>query len=607
MEYWNKGLENWNETSTTTKVIIIAGLAVVACCCLAACAGLVILLRSDGDATPTAGPGEGTVIPVATLTPPPTVVVSGWVGEYFDNRDLQGEPVLVRDDPAIDFDWGEGSPAPEVPADNFSVRWTTSRDLPAGTYRFKFTVDDGVRLWIDDNLLLDAWQDGAKTVTADVNLIRGAHSARVEYYEGTGTATIKLEASAIDDYPDWKAEYFDNPDASGAPALVRNEVFIDHNWGSGSPAPSVPNDYFSVRWTRTTFAEAGEYILQVDVEGGVRAWVDGSMLLDSWASEGARTLTAESGPVTEGTHDVRVEYFKETGNGAIRVLWSRKQEPGPPTAVITGPDQGQVGEPLSFTAQNSGVAPGSHITTFAWDFGDGTGASGVNVTHIYEGPGTFEVRLTLTDDKGLTDTDTQTIEISPAPTPPPGQQPPQAVIVAPSEGYVGQPVTFDASNSTSTNPIVTSVWKFGDGTTANAAVVNKVYHATGIYNIVLTVTDSAGLQDSDTVQITIHLPDVTATPVPTAPPEATATTEATTPPEATATIEPTAPPEATATTEPTSPPEATATAEPTAPPEVPSDTPEPTAPPEETATEEPAMTATPTATPTPTMTPTTAP
>ncbi|MFC2046067.1 PA14 domain-containing protein [Chloroflexota bacterium] len=593
-------MEYWNERSTTTKVIIIAAVAIIACACLAACAGLVIFLTSDDEATPTVAPGETTAIPL----PPPTVVVSGWVGEYYDNRDLQGEPVLVRDDSAIDFDWGEGSPAPEIPVDNFSVRWKTSRDLPAGTYRFTFTVDDGVRLWIDDNLVLDAWQDGAKTVTADVNLTRGPHSTQVEYYEGTGTAAIKLEAAAVDDYPDWRAEYFDNPDVSGAPAVLRNEVAIVHNWGTGSPAPSVPNDNFSVRWTRTAFAEAGEYILQVDVEGGVRVWVDGTMLLDSWVSEGARSLTAESGPVAEGNHDVRVEYFKQTGNGAIRVLWSLKQEPGPPTAVITGPSQGQVGQALKFTARNSGVAPGSHLTTFVWDFGDGTGANGVNVTHIYEGPGTFEVQLTVTDDKNLSGTDTHQVQISPAPTPPPGQQPPVAVIVAPSEGYVGEFVTFDASSSTSGNPIVSSAWDFGDGTTANAVIVNKVYHATGIYNVILTVTDSTGLQDSDTTQITIYKRDEPATPVPTSPPEATATSEATAPPEPTATTEATAPPEDTATAAPedTATTEPTATTEATTPPEVPSDTPEPTAPPEETATEEPTMTSTPTLTPTMTIT-----
>ena len=586
-------MEYWNESSTTKKVIIIAALVVIACSCLAACAGLAILLWPDSEDTATATPGA--TIPILTATPAPTVIVSGCSGEYYDNRDLQGEPVLVRNDSVIDFDWGDGSPAADVPADNFSVRWTTSRDLEAGTYRFAFSVDDGIRMWVDDNLLIDAWTDGAKTVSADVNLTRGTHTAVVEYYEGTGSAHIVLETSYIDEYPDWKAEYFANPDVSGAPEVVRNEVVIDHNWGSGSPAPGVPSDNYSVRWTTTSPVDAGEYIIRVDVEGGVRVWVDENLLIDDWQSAGLRTLTAETGPLTGGDHSARVEYFKATGNGAIRAGWSLKQEPGPPTAVISGPTQATVGQPVKFSGRNSGVAPGSVIESYVWSFGDGSETKGVNVAHIYDTPGTYDVTLQVTDDQGLSGTDTQQIQINPAPTPPPEAIPPEAIIVAPGEGTVGEQIKFDGSQSRSTTPLVAYLWDFGDGTTANATKTNKVYHASGIYHVILTVVDSQGLEDSTTTSITIYKAQVTPTPQPTEPPEATATTppEATEPPGPTDTSEPeptdTSEPAPTDTTEPgptdTTEPEPTNTTEPE-----PTDTTEP----------EPTDTPTPTATPTPT-------
>ena len=65
-----------------------------------------------------------------------------WEGRYWNNRDLSGNPVLVRQDASIDFDWGGGSPATQVFTDNFSAQWTQTASLPAGTYRFSATADD---------------------------------------------------------------------------------------------------------------------------------------------------------------------------------------------------------------------------------------------------------------------------------------------------------------------------------------------------------------------------------------------------------------------------------------------------------------------------------
>jgi PKD repeat protein len=107
---------------------------------------------------------------------------------------------------------------------------------------------------------------------------------------------------------------------------------------------------------------------------------------------------------------------------------------------------------------------------------------------------------------------------------------------------------FDASNSQSANPIVSYLWDFGDGTTANAVTVDKTYSAVGVYNVTLTVVDDKDQQGSDNTQITIGEPVPGGTPsIP--PPEATAPIPEVTPPEATLTAPvpevTTPPPEAT--------------------------------------------------------------
>src|SRR5688572_9147564 len=81
-----------------------------------------------------------------------------WHGEYFNSTDPAtpgATPVLVREDPKIDFDWGANSPDPSIPVDNFSVRWSRTLTLAAGTYRFTTNTDDGVRLKIDGATVID--------------------------------------------------------------------------------------------------------------------------------------------------------------------------------------------------------------------------------------------------------------------------------------------------------------------------------------------------------------------------------------------------------------------------------------------------------------------
>jgi hypothetical protein len=123
-----------------------------------------------------------------------------WRGEYFNNATLSGEPVLVREDSDIDFEWGLGSPYfVLVDSDRFSVRWTRTLDFRAGTYRFTMTVDDGGRLWFDGHLLIDAWRDQPPTTyTEDIYLDAGATAIEMQYYENAGGATAQLSWILID-------------------------------------------------------------------------------------------------------------------------------------------------------------------------------------------------------------------------------------------------------------------------------------------------------------------------------------------------------------------------------------------------------------------------
>jgi len=166
----------------------------------------------------------------------------------------------------------------------------------------------------------------------------------------------------------------------------------------------------------------------------------------------------------------------------------------PPQAVIYAPSRVVVGE--EFTVDGSYSTGSSTIVDYIWDFGDGTGAKGAKVEHTYVRANDYIVTLTVTDQDGLSSSSRMQITAAEV-------QPPVAVIVAPSEALADEPVTFDGSGSTASNPIVNYTWDFGDRSQGSGPVVDHVYNTAGKYTARLTVTDNAGLKGESTWDISI--------------------------------------------------------------------------------------------------------
>jgi hypothetical protein len=278
-------------------------------------AGRIVITR-QAEFTPT--------VVTATATPAPSETpISAWRGEYFGNVKLEGAPVLVREDAAIDFQWGEGAPAPGVPADNFAVRWRGRWPFREGGYRFFAYTDDGVRLWVDGKLLIDQWRNQPATLAhGDLFMTSGYHDVQVEYFDGQLNAEARVWWEFQSEYPNWRGEYFDNPNLSGQPALVRDDADIAFDWGAQSPAPGIPINNFSVRWTRTVTLEEGPYRFLAKADDAVRLWVDGVILIDEWHDNTNQTFEGliwlDAGP-----HEMRVEYAEKGGNANVRVWWQR--------------------------------------------------------------------------------------------------------------------------------------------------------------------------------------------------------------------------------------------------------------------------------------------
>jgi beta-glucosidase len=120
---------------------------------------------------------------------------AGLQGQYFDNTTLSGTPVATRTDPNVDYTWTGTAPAAGLSTTNYSVKWTGTITPPTtGSYTFGLTSDDGSRLFINGQQVIDNWRDQAtNTETAQVALTAGQPvQVEVDYYQAAGDAVVSL-------------------------------------------------------------------------------------------------------------------------------------------------------------------------------------------------------------------------------------------------------------------------------------------------------------------------------------------------------------------------------------------------------------------------------
>lgn len=152
------------------------------------------------DITLAAGQGVRIIaappIVVPPVDPPPvdTIPHGSFLAEYFENLTLAGTPKVKTNVIAIGLDWKANAPIGLTPTDGWSGRFTGWFPFEAGEYAFTATADDGVRVYIDGNRIIDVWvnQSADHPVTAKATLTAGEHKVLVEYFENTGLASLAV-------------------------------------------------------------------------------------------------------------------------------------------------------------------------------------------------------------------------------------------------------------------------------------------------------------------------------------------------------------------------------------------------------------------------------
>ncbi|WP_162907085.1 PA14 domain-containing protein [Allorhizocola rhizosphaerae] len=274
----------------------------------------------------------------------------GLIGQYYNNIDRSGTPVMTRLDQNLDFHWEAGSPLPSGQADNFSEQWTGYFVAPeTAAYSFGGIHDDSYNVVVNGQTMYSSngcWPDpcyggGSINLTAgQVVPISVAHSefgghARVHLYAkrngGTGQIVpkewLQTGVRPITQHHGLIGSYFDNYDnthtfsAANPLVMKRTDPFLSFDWSTAAPMPNGP-ERFLVRWTGyVTVPFAGTYIFGVKSDDGAKIMLgqNNTVVYNEWVNRGATESYGAGYQLTANTPTpIIIEYYDAGGPASFQ-------------------------------------------------------------------------------------------------------------------------------------------------------------------------------------------------------------------------------------------------------------------------------------------------
>ena len=241
-------------------------------------------VRAFDAASNFSSPSAEAYVTTPVPTPPPAIPgiscpAAGngvFTGCYYDNTSLTGNPAFVRTDSQINFDWGSGSPDESLSSSGYSVRWRGDFTFAGGDYTFTATTSDGIRVFIDGSILLDAWRDQpASQYSFRQSLAQGTHRVEVEYYTRNGMSSAHLS---------WQANPSGGRRGQSAPLI---------SFFSGTPGTITAGQSATLSWI-----VAGASSLRLDNGIGVVTYVTTKLVSPAATTTYVLTAANDAGSTT---------------------------------------------------------------------------------------------------------------------------------------------------------------------------------------------------------------------------------------------------------------------------------------------------------------------
>ncbi|HEY3353408.1 MAG TPA: PKD domain-containing protein [Polyangia bacterium] len=431
---------------------------------------------------------------------------SGNVGQTlsFDGRASTDADGTIA---AYDWDFGDGSA-------HATTAVATHTYASAGAFLVRLKVTDNLGATGEDVALVNVSVPGNAAPVARAGGNRTGQVGAAVAFDGSTSTDADGSIAAYDwDFGDGTTHATTvNPTHSYAAAgtyLVRLTV-TDNLGATGSDVAvatiSAPGNQLPIAAAGGN--RTGQVGQSLEFDGSDSTDPDGTIASYEWdfgdGSTKATTAVATHAYAAAGTYLVRLKVADDKGALGQDVALVTISAPGnqPPVANAGGSQSAAAGTAVTFSGSGSHDADGT-IVSFEWDFGDGsTHATTVVATHTYAAPGTYLVRLTVTDDKGATGLDVAVVTVTGT-----TNQPPVATAGGSYSATLGQAITFDGTASSDPDGTIASyAWTFGDGETGTGAGPRHTYAAAGTFLVRLTVTDDQGATATDVAVVTITGP-----------------------------------------------------------------------------------------------------
>ncbi|MGP7818557.1 PA14 domain-containing protein [Niallia sp. 01092] len=284
-----------------------------------------------------------------------------WLAYYYPNTTISGLPkaktILNGNEYGnLSFDLGKGAPIAGIPADNYSAKFMTAMRLPAGKYVIDSFADDGVKIYVDDKLVVNRWTkgnsrqnklvlniDNRSNETGDSK--KDVHWIRVEYLEKKGKSKLNFTIKPLTDFitsSDWLGVSYPNNHLSGEGSIF-NTNNIRYNWGKGAGFSTTRKDGFSASFYKK-ISGFNDYFVYNFADDGLRVKVDDQNLISRWKNSGGRLNSALIKNLSDEDHKVQIDYYENTGNATLAAdvlplgdwvayYYNNKELTGHPSAV----------------------------------------------------------------------------------------------------------------------------------------------------------------------------------------------------------------------------------------------------------------------------------
>ncbi|WP_161629824.1 PKD domain-containing protein [Desulfogranum japonicum] len=388
--------------------------------------------------------------------------------------------------------YSDGSESPQSPYLSFTISDTSSTEAPAdatatgGSHKICYTIDDqsisqdivGYRMYLNDYQLCDIASPSSSTLCCYADPLPTTMTFAVSHYDSAGIESDKSNFLTLN-----PAEF---TNLFQTTALTFTWEYIDGETNAGGFQVYYNNSVLcetTVSTARTITCEVSS--LATENEFKIAA-ID---------SAGTATLFSNLIVYSDGTSSTTETTPPDTTTATLQALISATPNSG--TAPLT----------VSFDATNST----GNISSYSWNFGDGSSGSGSTVSHAYSSVGIYTASLTVTDTSSSSQTADVEITVSES-TASSTEQPVAVISSSTALGEAPLSVNFDGTSSTGGSPLIFA-WEFGDGSIGNGSLTSHTFSTAGSYTTVLQVTDSEGLSNSASTPVLVTEPEtINATP-----------------------------------------------------------------------------------------------